>query len=65
MSALLETCLQVHFLIFPLRLLQKIVWSLRQMGLGICFQTLHVVNTFGPILLEVTDQEVTLLFRGL
>ena len=35
------------------------------MGLGICLCDEHVVNTVSPILPEVTDQEVSLLFRGL
>ena len=35
------------------------------MGLGICVHDVHVENTVSPILPEVTDQEVTLLFRGL
>ena len=35
------------------------------MGLGVCVPNEHVVNTVIPILLKVTDHEVTLLFRGL
>ena len=35
------------------------------MGLGICVQDTHVVNTVSPILTEVTDQDVSLLFRSL
>ena len=35
------------------------------MVLGICVHDAHAVNTFSPILPEVTDQEVSLLFRGL
>ena len=35
------------------------------MGLGICVHDAHVMNTVSPILLEVEDQEVALLFRGL
>ena len=35
------------------------------MGIGICVHYAHVVNTVSPILPEVTDQEVSLLFCGL
>ena len=35
------------------------------MGLGICVHNLHAMNTVSPILSEVTDQEVSLLLRGL
>ena len=35
------------------------------MGLCISFHDAHVVNTVSPILPEMTDQEVSLLFRGL
>ena len=61
--ALLEACLQVHFLLCPLYLLQTLLQSLSLMGLGICVTDAHVMNTVGPILPEVTDKEVTLLFR--
>ena len=33
------------------------------MGLGISIHDAHVVNNVYPILPEVTDQEVSLLFR--
>ena len=65
MLALLEACLQVHLLLRPLRLLQTLFQCLRQMGLGICVNDVCAVNTVSPILPEVTDQEVTPLFRGL
>ena len=35
------------------------------MGLGICVHDAHFVNTVSPILPEVIDQEVTLIFCGL
>ena len=35
------------------------------MGLGVSVNNTHVVNTVGIVLPEVTDQEVSLLFRGL
>ena len=63
-STLLEACLHVHLLHF-LGLLQTRFWCLFQMVLGICVNVVHVVNTVSPIISEVMDQEVTLLFRGL
>ena len=60
-STLLEACLQVHFLLRPLRLLQTLIRRLRRMGLGICVPDAHAVNTVNPILPEFTDQEVSLL----
>ena len=62
---LLEACLQVHFILLLLRLLQTLIRSLLQMGIDICVHDVNVVNIVSPILSEVTDQEVTLLFRGL
>ena len=35
------------------------------MGLGICVHDAHGVNTVSPIMPKITDQEVSLLFRGL
>ena len=60
-----EKCLQVYLLLRPLRLLQTLFWCLCRMGLGICVYDAHAVNTVGPILPEVMDQEVTLMLRGL
>ena len=65
MSTLLEACLQVNFLLRPLRLLQTLIYILRQMGLDICIHDAHVASTVSTSMPEVTNQEVTLLFRGL
>ena len=35
------------------------------MGLGVSVHDTHAVNTVGPVLPEVTYQEVSLMFRGL
>ena len=35
------------------------------MVLGISVHDVHVVNTVSPIMTEVTDHELSLLFRGL
>ena len=64
-SELLEACLQVNIPIRPLRLLQTLFRFLCWMVLCICVHDAHVVNTVSPIMPEVTDQEVTLLFCGL
>ena len=65
MSELLEAFLQVNITICLLHLLQTLFRCLCQMGLGIYVHDAHVLNTVSPILLEVMDQEVTLLFHGL
>ena len=41
----------------------SLVFSLK--GLGVSVQETHVVNSVGPIITEVTDQEVSHLFCGL
>ena len=53
------------FLLRLLHILQALLLSLRQMGLGVYVHEAHVVNTVSPILSEVTYQEVTLMFHGL
>ena len=65
MSAFLEACLQLKFILPPLRLLQTLIRCLRQRELGICVHNAHVMNNVSPILPDVTDQEVTLLLHGL
>ena len=65
MPALLEECLQLHPLLPPLRLMQALFRCFPLMGIGVSVHDIHVVNTVGPVLPEVTDQEVSLLFRGL
>ena len=35
------------------------------MGLGVNVHDTHVMNTVGTVLPEVTDQKISLLFRGL
>ena len=65
MPARLEAYLQVHRLLTPLSLLQKLFRGFHGMGLGLSVHNTHFVNTVCPVLLEVTDQEVYLMFRGL
>ena len=65
MSALLEAALQVHILLTLIRLLQKFIGGILQIGLSISVHDLHVVNTVCPVLPEVPEQKVSLLFRGL
>ena len=64
-SALLEACLKVNFPLRPLRLLEILLRSLHQMGLGICVHDAHVMNNVSPIIPKVIYQEVTLLLNGL
>ena len=63
-STLLKASLQVHLLLTLLRLLQKFLWGLPPIVLCISVHNTHVMNTVGPILPEVMDQKVSLLFRG-
>ena len=65
MSTLLEACLQVHAFLRFLRLLQALLQRLRLLGLDICVHDRHAVITVIPILPEVTEPEVSLLFCGL
>ena len=65
LSNLLEASLQIHLLLSPLRFLQTLSWRYCRMGLSICVHDAHVVNTVSTILPEVTEQELTPLFRGL
>ena len=62
---LLDTSLQVHLLLTLLRLLQTFLGGLLPIGICISVHDTHVVNTVCPILPEVPEQKVSLLFRGL
>ena len=62
---LLEASLQVHLLLTPLCLLQTSLGVLLPIRLCITVHDTHVVNTVCPIVPEVPDQKVSLLFRGL
>ena len=62
---LLEACIHVHPLLPPFRLLQAPLWVLCPMQLGMSVHKTHVVNTTGPILPEVIDRKVDLLFPGI
>ena len=64
MSALLEAALQLHLLLTLLRLLQTFLRRLLPIVLSISVHNTHVVNTVCPILPEVPEQKVSLLFRG-
>ena len=65
MPALLEASLQVHPLFPPFRLVQAALWILRPVLRGVGVQDPHVVDTVCPLLPEVTDHQVTLLFCDL
>ena len=65
MSALLEAALQVHLLLTLLHLFQKFLRGLPPIRLSISVHETHVVNTVCPILPEVPEQKVSLMFRGL
>ena len=65
MFALLEAFFQVHALLCSFHILQTLLLRLLLMELVICVLKAHVVNTGNPILSEVTDKEVSLLFCGL
>ena len=62
--ALLNAYLQVHPLLPSPRLLQTLLWLFHRVGLGVSVHNRHVVNTFRPVLPEVTYQKVSLLFRS-
>ena len=62
---LLEASLQVHLLLTPFRLLQTYLRGILPIELCISVHDTHVVNTVCPIVPEVPDQKVSLLFRGL
>ena len=54
----------IHF--FPLlHLLQALLWCFTCVGLGVSVHNTHAMNTVGPVLSEVKDQEVSLLFCGI
>ena len=61
----MEASLQVHLILTLLRLLQTLLGGILLIGLCISFHDTHVVNTVSPILPEVLEQKVSLLFRGL
>ena len=65
MSALLDAVLQVHLLLYLLRLLQTFLRRLLSIGLSISVHDTHVVNTICPILTDVPEQKVSLWFHGL
>ena len=62
---LLEAALQVHLLLTLLRLLQTFLGRLLPIGLSISVHNTYVMNTVFPIIPEVPEQNVSLLFRGL
>ena len=64
-STLLEACLQVHLIIFPLCLLKALLWCISRIRLSVSVNDSDIVNTVCPILPEVTDQKIALLFCGL
>ena len=62
---MLKASLQVHLILTPLCLLQTFLWVPLPIGLCISVHDTHVVNTVCPVGLEVPDQKVYLLFRGI
>ena len=65
MLTLLRASPQVHLLLTPLRLFQTSLRGLLPIGLCISVNYKHVVNTVCPVGLEIPDQKVSLLLRGL
>ena len=65
MSTLLEEILKLHLLLTLLRFLQKSLGGLLPIGLCISVHDTHVVNTVCPIMPEVPEKKVSLLFCGL
>ena len=62
---MMDASLQVHLLLTPLCLLQTSLGGFISIGLCISVHNMHVVNTVCPILPEVPEQKVSLLFCGL
>ena len=62
---LLEASLQIHLLFPPFRLVEALFWVLFLVRRGVSVNDTHVVNTVSPLLTEVPDQKVLLIFRDL
>ena len=65
MPALLEASLQVNPLFPPFCLVQAPCWILGPVRGGVSVHNLHAVDTVCPLLPEVTDQQIALMFREL
>ena len=65
MPALLEASLQIHLLSPPFRLVEELFRVLFLVFGGVSVNETHVVNTVCPLLPEVPDKKVSLLFRDL
>ena len=62
---LLEASLQIH-LLFPMVCLVEALFRVLFLVCGyVSVHNTHAVNTVGPLLPEVTDKKVSLLFRDL
>ena len=62
---LLEASLHIHILFPPIRLVKALLWVLRPVCQGVSVHDIHAVNTIYPLLPEVPDKKVALLFRDL
>ena len=62
---LLEASFKIHLLFPSFRLVEALLWRFFQVQQGIRVHDTHVVNTVSPLLPEVPDNKVSLLFRDL
>ena len=62
---LLEASLQIHLFLPLLRLVEAFLQLLQLICEGVSVHNTHVVNTVGPLLPEVPDKKVALLFCDL
>ena len=65
MPTLLEASFQIHLFLPPFRLVEALLRLLLLVCGGVSVHDTHVVNTVGPLLPEVPDKKVYLLFRDL
>ena len=65
MPTLLEESLQIHFLFSLFRLVEALFKVLFLVCWGVSVQKTYFVNTVYPLLTEVLDKKVSLLFRDL
>ena len=65
MLTFLEAGCQVHIFIFLCSIPKTTLWCLCQILFCVSVHDTHVVNTVSPILSEVMDHKVSLLFHGI
>ena len=62
---LLEASLHIHLFLPLFCLMEALIRLLNMVCEGVSIHNTHVVNTVGPLLPEVLDKKVALLFRDL